>query len=77
LLPPTKIELDRCQLLAQMLVISRDTVIPILVQRADRDSLIVGNETDQLLPDVFHLVVLLEEAYVVLDNALGRHAETD
>jgi len=71
--PFVRIPMDRS--LLKILVISRDAVLSILVQRVDLHAAVIGNKTNELLPDVLHVVVLLEEADVGLNGGIGRRAE--
>ena len=55
-------------------VIGRDAIVAALIQRGDSDAAVVGDQADQLLSDVFEVVVVLEGAGVGLGRGFGRVA---
>jgi hypothetical protein len=55
-------------------VIGSNAILPAFVQSPDRNPPVLGNEADQLLPNVFDIVVLLKETDVRLYGFFGRLA---
>lgn len=53
-------------------VVRRDPVVPILVELPDLNALVFCDKADDLLSNVFHVVVLLEQIDVLLHCSFCR-----
>lgn len=53
------------------LAVCPDPIIFVLVKGSNGDASVLGDEPDELLANVFHVVVLLEEADMILNGCLG------